>query len=52
MTARNAALLSVLMVCAIAFMGMGVYTVDAGSRHVSSDGYGISTPHSVAQLAR
>ena len=45
MSARKAALLSVLMVCAIAFMGFGVYSVDAGSRQVSSDGYGVSTPH-------
>lgn len=44
MTARNAALLSVLMFAAIVFMGIGVYSVDAGSRHVSSDGYGISSP--------
>jgi len=52
MTARNAALLSLLMVVAITFMGMGVYTVGAGSSQVSSDGYGISTPHQTAMLIR
>ncbi|MBN9045925.1 MAG: hypothetical protein J0H18_09675 [Rhizobiales bacterium] len=43
MTAKKAALLTVLMVSAIVFMAFGVFTVDAGSHAVSSDGYGISS---------
>lgn len=42
MTVKSAALLTVLMISAILFMAVGLFTVDAGGRDVSSDGYGIS----------
>ncbi len=45
MTAKHAALLTVLMVSAIVFMAVGIFTVDAGNQAVSSDGYGISSAH-------
>ncbi|WP_343315306.1 hypothetical protein AAIB41_17730 [Brucella sp. BE17] len=45
MTAKHAALLTVLMISAIAFMAIGIFTVDAGSAFISSDGYGISSAH-------
>ncbi len=45
MTAKNAALLTVLMVSAIVFMAVGIFTVDAGSSAISTDGYGISSAH-------
>ncbi len=44
MTAKNAALLTVLMVSAIVFMAVGIFTVGA-SDQVSSDGYGVSSAH-------
>ncbi|MBB2969721.1 MULTISPECIES: hypothetical protein [Phyllobacteriaceae] len=44
MTAKSATLLTVLMISAILFMAIGIFSVDAGSSHqVSSDGYGISS---------
>jgi len=45
MTAKHAVLLTVLMISAIAFMAVGIFTVDAGSAFTSSDGYGISSAH-------
>lgn len=43
MTLKSATLLTAIMLSAILFMGAGLFTVDAGGRTVSSDGYGIST---------
>ncbi|WP_172982618.1 hypothetical protein [Phyllobacterium sp. SYP-B3895] len=43
MTTKSAALLTAVMLSAILFMGVGLFSVDAGGRVVSSDGYGIST---------
>ncbi|MCO4318693.1 hypothetical protein M8997_015960 [Phyllobacterium sp. 21LDTY02-6] len=43
MTTRNAALLTALMLSAILFMAVGLFSVDAGGHTVSSDGYGVST---------
>ncbi|MBC2886517.1 hypothetical protein H7Q97_14070 [Ochrobactrum sp. CM-21-5] len=45
MTAKHAALLTVLMISAIVFMAVGIFTVDAGNQMISSDGYGISSAH-------
>jgi hypothetical protein len=45
MTAKHAALLTVLMVSAIVFMAVGIFTVDAGNNAMSTDGYGISSAH-------
>ena len=45
MTAKHAALLTALMVSAIVFMAVGIFSVDAGASKVSSDGYGISSAH-------
>lgn len=45
MTAKNAALLTVLMISAILFMAVGIFTVDAGDHMVSTDGYGVSSAH-------
>ena len=45
MTAKHAALLTVLMVSAIVFMAVGIFTVDAGNNTMSTDGYGISSAH-------
>jgi hypothetical protein len=43
MTTKSAALLTAVMLSAILFMGVGLFSVDAGGHAVSSDGYGIST---------
>ncbi|UXN61093.1 hypothetical protein [Phyllobacterium zundukense] len=43
MTTKSAALLTAVMLSAILFMGAGLFSVDAGSPTVSSDGYGVST---------
>ncbi|KYB46304.1 hypothetical protein AB664_21700, partial [Brucella anthropi] len=43
MTAKHAALLTVLMISAIVFMAVGIFTVDAGNSMTSTDGYGISS---------
>lgn len=45
MTAKNATLLTVLMVSAIVFMTVGIFTVDAGNQTAPTDGYGISSAH-------
>ncbi|AAN33383.1 MULTISPECIES: hypothetical protein [Brucella] len=45
MTAKNATLLTVLMVSAIVFMAVGIFTVDAGNQTAPTDGYGISSAH-------
>lgn len=38
----NAALLSLAMLSAIVFGGLGIYTADAARGHAAVDGYGIS----------
>ncbi|NKB84219.1 hypothetical protein [Brucella grignonensis] len=43
MTAKHATLLTVLMISAIVFMAVGIFTVDAGSSMTSTDGYGVSS---------
>lgn len=43
MTTKSAAILTAFMLSAILFMGVGLFSVDAGGHRVSSDGYGIST---------
>ncbi|MBA8903757.1 MULTISPECIES: hypothetical protein [unclassified Phyllobacterium] len=43
MTMKSAALLTVMMLASILFMGAELVSVDAGGRTVSSDGYGISS---------
>lgn len=43
MTTKHAALLTVLMISAIVFMAVGIFTVDAGNSMTSTDGYGISS---------
>lgn len=43
MTTKSAALLTAFMLSAILFMGVGLFSVDAGAHRVSSDGYGVST---------
>ncbi|MFC4625639.1 hypothetical protein ACFO1V_10500 [Daeguia caeni] len=43
MSAKKAALLTVLMVSGIIFMAAGLYSVDASGHVASSDGYGISS---------
>lgn len=43
MTAKHATLLTVLMFSAIAFMAIGMLTVDASDHSASFDGYGISS---------
>jgi hypothetical protein len=43
MTTKSAALLTAVMLSAILFMAAGLFSVDAGSHTVSSDGYGVST---------
>lgn len=45
MSAKHAALLTVLMVSAIVFMAVGMFAVDAGDHMVTTDGYGISSRH-------
>ncbi|MFK0685603.1 hypothetical protein SD208_14930 [Ochrobactrum sp. BD67] len=46
MTVKHATLLTVLMVSAIVFMAVGIFTVDAGNNNaMSTDGYGISSAH-------
>ncbi|MBV2143062.1 hypothetical protein KUG47_06080 [Falsochrobactrum sp. TDYN1] len=45
MPAKHAALLTVLMISAIAFMAVGIFAVDAGDHMTSTDGYGISNSH-------
>ncbi|MFC0246004.1 hypothetical protein ACFOLL_15545 [Falsochrobactrum ovis] len=45
MSAKHAALLTVLMVSAIIFMAVGMFSVDAGDHMVTTDGYGISNRH-------
>jgi hypothetical protein len=45
MTAKGAALLTILMISAILFMATGIVTVDAGGHYVSSDGYGVSSDY-------
>lgn len=41
MTPVKAALLSFLMLSGIAIWGLGIYSVDAGSGYVVTDGYGV-----------
>ncbi|WP_201026301.1 hypothetical protein [Paramesorhizobium deserti] len=43
MTAKSATLLTVLMISAILFMSIGIFSVDAGNHQASNDGYGISS---------
>lgn len=38
----KAALLSILMISAIAISGVGIYAADASSGHAVVDGYGVS----------
>lgn len=48
MTAKHAVLLTTLMVSAIVFMAIGIFTVDAGSGARTSDGYGITSDSSAS----
>ena len=41
MNPLKAALLSLAMVSAIAFCGVGIYTADAANAHLVVDGYGV-----------
>ena len=43
MTPVKAALLSLAMIAAIAFCGIGIYSADASSGHAAVDGYGVTT---------
>ena len=43
MTPVKAALLSLAMIAAIAFCGIGIYSADASSDHAAVDGYGVTT---------
>jgi len=45
MTAKSATLLTVLMISAILFMAIGIFSVDASGHQASSDGYGISSDY-------
>lgn len=42
MTPVKAALLSLAMIAAIAFCGVGIYSADASSGHLAVDGYGVT----------
>ncbi len=42
MTPVKAALLSLAMIAAIAFCGVGIYSADASSGHAAVDGYGVT----------
>jgi hypothetical membrane protein len=43
MTPVKAALLSLAMIAAIGFCGIGIYAADASSGHTVVDGYGVTT---------
>ena len=43
MTAKHAALLTVLMISAIVFTAAGIFPVDARNSMTPTDGYGISS---------
>ncbi|MCF7643945.1 hypothetical protein KQ944_04175 [Bacillus subtilis] len=45
MSAKSATLLTVLMLSAILFTGLGLLSVETGDSAVASDGYGISEFH-------
>ncbi|HWD12761.1 hypothetical protein P8H26_14195 [Pseudochrobactrum sp. sp1633] len=45
MSAKSATLLTVLMLSAILFTGLGLLSIETGGSAVASDGYGISNFH-------
>lgn len=45
MSAKSATLLTVLMLSAILFTGLGLLSIETGGSAVASDGYGISSFH-------